>query len=336
VPIRRRTHGSGFDAVEEAVLENAETTVSILNVGCATRDWRVAHDGARTPVVLGYDDPRAYLSSRSRFFGAIAGRVANRTAGGVFTLDGRRYRLHRNNGPHHLHGGRRSLGHRRWRMETDGASTALRLRYDSPAGEEGYPHRVRFELRITLAGRALIYDMRGDPDGPTPINLAQHSYYHLGGGGPIWDHAVKLAATAWTPVDDTLAPTGEIRPLDGGRMDFRRMRRIGEADPDREGFDHNYVLDRARPADAPAVEATAPNGLCLRLWTDQPGLQFYTGGMLSRITGGLDGRAYDRFGGVCFEPQGFPNSLNEPGFPSIMASPAAPYRQRLTVEIAPG
>ncbi len=316
--------------LREAVLEQGEVRVTILSLGCITRDWRVRG----RPMVLGFADPLHYLDNRFSF-GVIAGRVANRTAHGRFMLDGRLVQLSRNHGAHHLHGGFRGLGRQNWRMESDG-SRAVQLRRRSPDGEEGYPGAVDFTLTIRLEGHRLHYDMQGLPDRPTPVNLAQHSYYNLAGGGPVLDHQLWIAASRYTPTDDAQLPSGEIRSVAGTRHDFTTPRTLAQSDPSGKGHDVNLVLDPDRDQAAPAAILRAPDRqFALRLWTDQPGIQLYDAMHMGGCDGGHDGARHDRFHGLCLEPQHFPDSLNHPGFPSILCTPDAPYRQRLSVEIAP-
>ncbi|QDL92986.1 galactose mutarotase [Paroceanicella profunda] len=313
--------------VREAVLEDGPTRISLLDYGCVLRDWRL--DGV--PMVLGFEsigDHRQYGAS----FGIIAGRVANRIARGRFTLEGQDYQLAINNGPNHLHGGLSGLGRRIWSLEPDSANRALRFSYRSPDGEDGYPGTVDFEVIVSLSGKKLTYRMRAMPDRLTPINLAQHAYYTLG-EPDVRGHDLRLDAEAYTPVDDTLIPTGEIAPVAGTRFDFRQARRIADADPEASGHDHNFVLRPDRDRAAPAAELRF-GARHLRLWTDQPGIQLYTAPHMDVPVPGLDGRRYGAFAGLCLEAQHFPDSLNQPGFPSILHDPEHPYEQVLEVEIA--
>ncbi|WP_435310972.1 aldose epimerase family protein [Primorskyibacter sedentarius] len=314
------------DQIRRHVLEGDDTQVAVLSVGCAVQDWRVAHDGGETPVVLGYADPADYRAGANAM-GLVVGRVANRTDRGRFTLGGETWHLPANNPPHHLHGGPGGLGRCNWVMEPDG-SRAVRLTYHSPHLDQGYPGAVDFEVTITLEGRRLIYDMRAVPDRETPINLAQHSYYNLMGRGPVNAHELRIAAQEYTPTGPDLLPLGHLAPVEGTEYDFRDARPIGDAD-----LDGNLALEGG---EAPAAEVTAPNGLRLRLWTDQPGLQLYNGVSLAPHGTPLAGQDHQRYGGVCLEAQGFPNAVNTPAFPSILYSPDTPYTQRTQIEIAPG
>jgi aldose 1-epimerase len=295
-----------------ATLRSERARVRILNLGAITQSWHV--DGA--PVILGYEDPRAYVTD-PYYLGAIVGRVANRTAGARFQMGGVIYDLPQNDGRHHLHG---SLSKCLWDMSCSGE--AVTLRYHSPDGDGGYPGAVDFSLVIRLDGVRLSYEMRAVPDRPTPINLAQHNYYNLDGGADINRHKLRVAAEGWTPVDDELIALGTIEPVRGTGLDFLDATRLSDISLE-SGIDANLVLTGAPGA---AAELRAENGRRLRLHTDQPGLQVYSGGGL--------GTPFRPYQGLCLEPQGFPNALNTPAFPSIIATPEAPYHQLLEVEIS--
>ncbi len=317
--------------VVEAVLESADARIAIMNYGCVIRDWRVEAQGRAIPCVLGFDSFDPY-PEHSKSFGIIAGRVANRTALGRFTLDGQTYQLPINNGPNHLHGGPTGLGKRLWQIDQD--DTTVTLRYHSPDGEMDYPGAVAFEVTFRLDGPALTCDMRAVPDRPTPVNLAQHNYYNLKGQGDIRDHVLQIAASRYTPVDDTQIPTGVIAPVEGTHLDYRAPCRIADRDPDRIGADHNLALDDGRGADTPAATARCDEtGLGLRIFTDQPGIQLFDAHPMQITVPGHDGEIYGPYGGLCLEAQHFPDSLNNPDWPSIICTPDAPYAQRLVMDI---
>ena len=313
--------------VTEAVLEDGDVSVAVLSLGCITRDWRVPLGGRRLPVVLGHADPLAYAENPG-YLGVIAGRVANRIGHARFMLGQQVVRLPANDGPHHLHGGPEGLSRQVWTMETDSTGNAIRLTHHSADGAGGYPGAVDFDVTISLAGHSVTYDMQATPDRETPLNLAQHNYYNLSGDGDLRGHVLRLAARHYTPVDAALIPTGAIAPVAGTALDYTAPRVIGET-----AHDINMVLDTGR--DGPAAELSAPNGVHLRLWTDQPGLQLYTGGNLRAGPAPHPGQTLGPFAGLCLEPQGFPDAVNRPGFPSILCSPDRPYQQVTKVEIAP-
>lgn len=323
----------GQDIIE-ATLRSECAQVSILNYGCLIRDWRIPTANRLVPVVLGFDEFEHY-PEYSPSFGIIAGRVANRTARGRFQLNGRQYQLPVNNGLNHLHGGFTGLGRRIWTLETDTAATSVQLTYHSAEGEEGYPGAVDFSVTFQLDGPRLTCEMTGIPDAPTPINLAQHSYYNLDGTGDVRDHLVKIAAHSYTPVDASQIPTGEILPVKNSRFDFTTPVSFNENDPDGLGVDHNLVLDPARDPGAPtATLYSARSNLELKLWTKEPGLQIFNAPEMNIPVAGINGENYRPFSGVCLEAQHFPDSLNRPGWPGIIRSPDNPYYQKLVVEIA--
>jgi aldose 1-epimerase len=320
-------------AVEEVTLESADAAVTVMAFGAGVRDWRIESGGRSLPMVLGFRSLDDYLS-QSRSHGAVVGRVANRTRDAEFELDGRTCRLTANAGRHHLHGGTVGLGRRVWSMETDGAAEAVHLAYASPDGEEGYPGAVEFTVTYRLEGSRLVCEMRGVPDRRTPINLAQHSYYNLAGGADVRDHVLKVAAKAYTPLDEDLLPTGEIAPVSGTRYDFTRPVSFEDSDPERLGVDINLVLDPERDREKPTAEARSEwSDLGLRLWTDEPGLQVFNAARQEIAAAGHDGQRYGPFSGLCLEAQHFPDSLHHPDWPSIIRSPEEPYFQRLVVEI---
>lgn len=314
--------------VSEVVLESSHAAVSIMSFGAVIRDWRLDVAGSAKPMVLGYPKFDLY-PEHSRAFGTIAGRVANRTARGKFTLDGVEYALPVNNGMNHLHGGPEGLGKQIWDMDPDGTD-CVRLTYRSPDGHMGYPGTVDFAVTYRLVGPRLIIEMEGHADRPTPINLAQHNYYTLGEEAGISQCLLRLDADRYTPVDDTQIPTGEIASVEGTRFDFREAKPIEAG----EGIDHNMVLRDGRAFTDVAAEAmNEVNGVTLKLWTDQPGCQFFDASHFDLPMPGLDGIVMKGWPGFCLEPQHFPDSLNQPEWPSIIYGPDRAYRQRLEVEI---
>lgn len=303
-------------AVDGAHLTAGDMEVRLLSYGAVTQSWLV---GPRN-VVLGYEDPAQYGTDRY-YLGAICGRLANRIRNGRFPFSGRQVQLPLNNGTNTLHGGPEGLSSRFWEMEADTAGNAVRLAYVSRDGESGFPGRADFEIVVTLTDSALIYDMRAEVDRPTPINLAQHNYYSLAGGGEIWDHVLSVPAENYLVAGQDLVQTGRIAPVAGTRFDFREARSIGAADPGHEGIDGCLVLDSG----APGAVLSAPDGPTLSFFTGQPGLQVYNAATL--------GEPFAPFTAICLEPEGFPDAVNHPDFPSQIVTPDAPYRQKLTVEV---
>lgn len=318
----------------EATLVSKGASVSILNYGCIIRDWRVQTADGETPVVLGLDNFDDYLDQLPSG-GTICGRVGNRIGRGKFTLNGQGYQLPLNDGRNHLHGGH-GLGLRVWDMITDDATNSVTLTYHSPDGDEGYPANIDFTITLRLKGTKLTFEMHGMPDAPTPINLAQHNYYNLDGDGSVRDHVSQYAASSHTVVDDELIPTGEIASVTGTRFDFTTPASFAQTDPDRIGVDMNLVLDADRDTSQPAAVVTSPrSGLKLQLWTDEPGLQIFNAPLMDIPKMGIDGRSYGNFGGFCLEPQHYPDSVNQPDWPSTISTPDNPYYQKLVIDIAP-
>jgi aldose 1-epimerase len=292
-------------------------------------------------IVLGFDTLAPYLAGVP-YFGATVGRYANRIAGGRFVLDGRTYQLSRNNGPNSLHGGTRGFDKRIWSAEpmpgTD--EVGLRLTYVSVAGEEGYPGELTARVTYRLRGNALAIEYDARTTAPTPINLANHAYFNLSGDPhtPILDHRLTIAATRFTPVDATLIPTGELRPVAGTPFDFRTPQALGSRIDARDeqlqlghGYDHNWVLDKPDLSVPVAVTAAflsdPASGRTLEVRTTQPGLQVYSGNFLDGKPSG-SGTVFAYRTGLCLETQHFPDSPNHPSFPGTVLRPGQTYSER--------
>jgi aldose 1-epimerase len=299
--------------------------------------------GTTADVVLGFDSLDGYRKEHP-FFGAIIGRYGNRIGRGRFSLDGTEYSLATNNGPNHLHGGPRGFDKRNWAASTLEGKTGVAFTRTSGDGEEGYPGALTVRVTYELTDRnELIVDYHATTDKPTPVNLTQHSYFNLAGEGTgdILGHQLTINADRYTPVDDTLIPTGELAPVEGTPFDFRQPTAIGaRIDADHaqirngQGYDHNWVLNR--PADTGgaaglvlAAKAGDPSsGRWLEVRTTEPGIQFYSGNFLDGTITGKSGRAYGRRSGFCLETQHFPDSPNKPNFPSTILRPGQEYRSR--------
>jgi aldose 1-epimerase len=303
--------------------------------------------GALDDVVLGFDDLEPYLAG-TPYFGAIIGRYGNRIAGGRFTLEGETYELATNDGPNHLHGGVRGFDKVVWRGEPfeNDSTVGVAFTYTSPAGEEGYPGTLNARVTYTLTDRnELVVDYLATTDAPTPVNLTQHSYFNLAGGGSILGHELMIDASAFTPVDSTLIPTGELRPVEGTPFDFRTPTAIGaRIEQEHEqlanglGYDHNFVLDRSGEGLAHAARVVEPTtGRTLDIHTTEPGIQFYSGNFLDGTITGKDGVVYEHRSGFCLETQHYPDSPNQPSFPSTVLRPGEEYRSRtiMTFGVAP-
>jgi aldose 1-epimerase len=291
-------------------------------------------------IVLGHRSLDEYRAG-SAYFGALIGRVGNRIAAGRFTLDGTAYQLATNDAPGgrpcHLHGGPRGFDKVLWQAEPLGAGAALRLRYRSPDGEEGYPGNLDVTVTYRLNDDdELIIEYGAACDRPTPVNLTQHNYYNLRGesAGDILGHLLTLHAGRFTPVDAGLIPTGAFKEVAGTPFDFTRPTRIGdriEATDEQlrfgGGYDHNWVIDRAGPGLAHAASVEAPeSGRRMDVWTDAPGIQFYAGNAIPPGSIGKTGRPYAPRQGFCLETQNHPDAPNHPDFPPAILRPGADYR----------
>jgi aldose 1-epimerase len=314
--------------------------VEVITYGGIIRAiWAPDRAGQLANVTLGFADLAGYLDQNDPYFGCIAGRYANRIAGGLFALDGQTVQLPTNDGSNHLHGGVRGFDKQVWdAAEIREDAVGVRLARVSPDGEESYPGTLSATVSYLLDDdNQLRVDYLAESDRPTIINLTNHTYWNLGGEGTgsIEDHVLTLAASRYTPVDASLTPTGELAPVADTPFDFTTPTAIGgrirEGHPQLligRGYDHNLVLDRA-PGDATLVEAATvrdpDSGRVLTIWTTEPGIQFYSGGYLDGTLVGASGRTYRQGDGVALETQHFPDSPNQPDFPSTVLRPGEVY-----------
>jgi aldose 1-epimerase len=294
--------------------------------------------GHQTNVVLGFADLADYVTKNNPgpYFGALIGRYANRIAKGTFTLDGVTYHLPINNGPNSLHGGTEGLDTVVWAATPGrtGGGVSLRLDHTSRDGEMGYPGNLGVSVTYTLSGHSLRIDYRATTDKPTIVNLTNHTYWNLAGegSGDIHRHRLQLSASHYTPVDAALIPTGQIAPVAGTPLDFRHPAPIGARIRDgfqqlahAQGYDHNWVLDGSGFRLAARVDEP-DSGRMLSVYTDQPGVQFYSGNFLDGTLYGTSGRQYRQGDGLALETQHHPDSPNHPGFPSTSLLPGQTYR----------
>jgi aldose 1-epimerase len=321
-------------------LENGGTRMKVLSYGGIVQSLELPdRRGRYANVSLGFDNLEDYVSS-SPYFGALIGRYGNRIARGRFTLDGKEYQLSVNDGDNSLHGGAQGFDKRVWDVEpfTRGSDVGLRLYYTSVDGEMGYPGTLRTTVTYTLtrAGDWRI-DYEATTDKPTVCNLTSHVYFNLAGegSGTVYDHELSIAASRYTPVDAGLIPTGERAKVAGTPFDFRRAKTIGEDIRDAhqqllygQGFDHNWVLDKgitSRPEHVATLREPG-SGRTMRIATTEPGLQFYSGNFLDGTLVGSGGRIYRQGDALCLETQHFPDSPNQPSFPSTVLRPGQTYR----------
>jgi aldose 1-epimerase len=322
--------------VELYVLNHGRITAKVMTYGAILTELHVPdRTGKTADVVLGFDNLAAYLAGHPHF-GATTGRVANRIAKARFTLDGKEYSLAANNGRHSLHGGRKGFDKVVWKAEdvSGPGGPAVKLTYTSPDGEEGYPGNLSVSVTYSVtADDALRIDYTATTDQATPVNLTNHSYFNLAGPAPgtILGHELTLAADQYTPADDELIPTGEIKPVRGTPLDFTSPTTIGaridQIPGNLGGYDHNYVIrpDTQSPAFAARVREPG-SGRVMEMFTTEPGVQLYTAnGLNGALTG--KGVVYRKHQGFCLEAQHFPDSVHHPQFPSIILRPGATYTQ---------
>ncbi|HVT30588.1 MAG TPA: aldose epimerase family protein [Lacipirellulaceae bacterium] len=325
------------------VTNDKGVSIKLLSRGATLAEWHVPDkNGQMADVVFGFDDVAGYESKGNGYFGATIGRVANRIANGKFTLDGKEYTLAKNDGPNTLHGGEaRSLDKVVWTPFEHGDGRGVTFQYASPDGEEGFPGKLEVQVTYTLNDdNALRIDYKATTDKRTPVNLTNHTYFNLSGAGSptILDHELMINADHYTPVDDTLIPTGKIARVDGTPLDFRRFHKIGERvdelnDKPGKGYDHNYVLNKRDGELSLAAKVRDPkSGRVLTVSTTEPGLQFYCGNFLDGVKG-KGGKAYNYRSALCLETQHFPDSVNHPNFPSVILEPGKTYRHTCIYQI---
>ncbi len=330
--------------VERFVLTNpAGMTVAILSFGAVIQEIRVPRrDGELANVVLGFDGLDGYIA-KNPHFGSVLGRLANRLRGASFELDGTTYHVTANKAPHSAHGGARPFDRYVWSpevVEVDGAP-GVRLTHVSPDGDEGYPGELTASVTYSLTpGNALRLGYRATTTAPTVVNLTNHAYFNLAGegSGTVEDHMLQLDCDQFTLTDGDQIPTGKLGEAEGTGLDFRTARRVGEAlrhagDPEirtARGVDHNFVVNRPTPHDTSLARAAwlldPASGRIMETWTTEPGVQVYTGNSLDGSLTGHSGRLYRQTDAICFETQHFPNSPNEPSFPTVVLRPGEELR----------
>ena len=338
-------------AVTEYTLDNGHgLRLSAINLGGIVTSLHVPdRDGRSDNVVLGLPTLADYVE-RNPHFGTIVGRYGNRIAAGRFTLDGSDFQLPLNDGPNSLHGGLKGFGARWWDIQPVPAdahgNVALLLSYTSDDGEEGYPGTLQVTVRYTLdTEQGWRIDYRAKTDRPTVLNLTHHDYFNLAGSGSVMDHELQLMASRYTPVDATLIPVG-IADVAGTPFDFRTPTRIGARirEPHEQlvrgrGYDHNWVLDRDPNLSTDSLSLAvrlshAASGRVMEVHTTEPGVQFYSGNFLDGTLVGSSGQVVRQGDGLCLETQHFPDSPNQPGFPSTVLRPGEVFESSTLVRFS--
>lgn len=317
--------------VDAFVLKNAAgVMVRIINYGAAIVSIKApGRDGNMADVVLGFDDMAGYQSDKNPHFGCCCGRYADRIAKGRFIIDGVEYSLATNNGPNSLHGGIVGFDKKVWDAEIVGDAVTMSL--ISPDGDEGYPGTLKVTLTYSLNNDGeLRLDYTAETDKKTVLNLTNHSYFNLAGGGSVLGHLIRIYASRYMVVDDASIPIGEMRSVGGTEMNLRVPTPIGEKIDAVQGlgYDHNFCINQPSEGELTlAASVTEPeSGRTLECWTTEPGVQLYTANYLGGVRG-KSGAVYNKQEGFCLEAQHYPDSPNQPDFPSTELAPGETYTQ---------
>jgi aldose 1-epimerase len=337
-------HTSEGTPVDLYSLEDGKVEVRIMTYGGIVVSLRTPdRNGKLDDVVLGYDSVDKYIA-KTPYFGAIVGRYANRIAHASFQLDGHTYSIPKNDGDNALHGGIRGFDKVVWTAKQ--IPDGVELTYVSKDGDQGFPGTLTTTVRYTLSASALRIEYSATTDKDTVLNLSNHSYFNLAGQGKgdVLGHVLKIDASRMTPVDATLIPTGELKPVEGTPFDFRTPHAIGErinADDVQlylgKGYDHNFVLDHPAGELSEAAEVYEPTtGRILQVLTTQPGVQLYTGNFLDGSITGKEGRVYNQRFAFCLETQHFPDSPNHAAFPSTELKPGQTFHSVTVFQFSAG
>ncbi len=321
---------SGAEVARYTLTNTNGLKAVVINYGAILLGIEVPdRDGNISDVTLGLATLAEYEES-SPYFGAVVGRYANRIENGRFTLDGAEYKLVQNDGTNHLHGGAIGFDKVIWDAThfSTGDEVGVEFSYLSKDGDEGYPGNLKCKMRYTLTNNnELKFSYEAETDKPTVINLTQHSYWNLAGEGSVLDHELTINADKYTPVDDRLIPLADHAGVAGTPMDFTTPHTVGERiDQVKGGYDHNYVLNRTGEGIVFAARVYDPkSGRVMEVYTDQPGLQLYSGNFLDGTLSGGGGAVYRKHAAICLETDKFPNSPNRPDFPSVILRPGEKY-----------
>lgn len=327
------TSKDGFE-ISEYILDNGLIEAHFLDYGCIIKNVFVAgKDGKRRDVVLGYDDLKSY-EENGGYLGAFIGRVANRIKNAEFTLDGVKYRLFANDGKNCLHGGKKGFDKKFFESKIeDDSITFTTCSFD---GEEGFPGGLSIEVKYTLRGSALDIEYKAVATADTPVSFTNHSYFNLSDEEIALNHLLSVNSDFITPVNDTLIPTGELLSVSDTPFDFRKPQKVGlYIDyPHKQlkiagGYDHNFVLKNYGSYEKVATLYAEDTGICMDVFTDNFGMQVYSGNFLNGAVG-KNGRIYGKRAAICLETQGFPNAVNQVTFPSIIVKAGKTYSKRTT------
>lgn len=323
--------------VEQATLEANGLKLALLTWGARLAElWVPDAKGFPADIVLGQDNATDW-ETHGTYLGATCGRYGNRIAGGRFTLDGKTFQLDQNEGSKTLHGGTKGFDRKAWAIENH-SDTHVSFALTSPDGDMGFPGMLQARTTYRIDGLTLTIEMEAISDAPTVVNLVNHAYFNLAGqgAGDIMGQRLQIDASHYTPVDDQLIPTGEIRAVANTAFDFRQPRPIGASLPGPKAFDHNLCLSAPMGTDGlrPCLTATDPaSGRRMTLSTTEPGVQLYTGAHFDGP--GKQGAHYPRFAGFAAETQRFPDSPNNPQFPSARLNPGETYRHVMRFDFTP-
>ena len=346
------TTADGKEVDAYTLVNTQGTKAKLITYGATlTELWVADGSGNLADVVLGFSDIAGYEQANNPYFGCTTGRYANRIAKGKFSIDGTEYTLATNNGPNHLHGGKVGFNRKVWSASPKETSEgpAVVFTHTSPDGDEGYPGALSMEVTYTLTNsNELRIDYKATTDKATVVNLTHHSYFNLAGQGEgdILGHEVTINAESFTAVDETLIPTGKFTAVTGTPYDFTRSATIGgrikqiPSDPAKGnpgGYDLNYVLPAEEGKVIHAATVRDPSsGRVMEVWTDEPGIQFYTGNFLDGTLTGKEGKVYKKHFGFCLETQHYPDSPNHPEFPSTTLKPGETYTHTCVYKFVAG
>ena len=323
----------GTDTIYAFTISNGRGLKAVVsNYGATLLSlWVPDKSGKSGNIILGYDSLSGYLQKTNPYFGAIVGRYANRISQARFSLKGKTYTLAANDKGNTLHGGLKGFDKVVWTIDQVNDSS-LSLSYSSPDGEEGFPGNLTVKVIYTFRGNnSLDIDYYAITDQETPVNLTNHAYFNLSSGldSTILGEELQLFASQFTPVNDSLIPTGQRETVRKTPFDFLNPKKVGkEIDKLKGGYDHNFVIDKTDSSFSHAATLTDPaSGRIMEVWTTQPGIQFYSGNFLDGTLMGNDGKRIQQHGALCLETQHFPDSPNQPGFPNTILQPGQTYHE---------